>query len=105
MNYEDMSKDLHDAYKKACNNYVKAFAEKQGLNFKSWAGDNVGAYAEFEEGYTFSFDEIVFDLQTKQPIGKALAYHVFCQNMPNKVNYPAYCGKAGFWRDAPEKDV
>jgi hypothetical protein len=93
--------NLHNAYVNACNNYVKAFSEKQDLTFENWVGDNTGTYANFEEGYCFSIDEIIFDLQTKQPEGNILRYFAAEKN----INYPAFCGKAGFWRDKPLKSA
>lgn len=56
-------------YEAICNEIVEKFAKKQGYSEWYWIGDTIGGVADFNGSYTFTFDEIVLDMKTKQPKG------------------------------------
>ena len=55
-------------YENACNEYVRVFSEKQGLEFDGWVGDEVGGIASFISQYFFNISDITFDINTNQPV-------------------------------------
>ncbi len=59
------SKTLIEQYDKICNEIVQKFANKQW----GWIGNTIGGIADFNESYTYGFDDIVEDLRTNQPKG------------------------------------
>lgn len=56
-------------YETICNEIVEKFAKKQDYSEWYWIGKQVGGAIDFNQSYTFSFDEIVLDMKTKQPKG------------------------------------
>lgn len=85
-----MSK-LKQNYESACNEYVKAFAKKQGLVFDYWIGDEVGGIASFSCQYFFNMSDMVIDIETKQPKFLILKWHdelTICH--PKTMNYKSY---------------
>ena len=68
MKLEKFSLDeLKLQYAAVCNEYVRRFCEKQGVEFDGWVGDDVGGIAGFSCQYFFTIDEIALDMNTKQP--------------------------------------
>ena len=59
-------------YEIICNEYVRKFSDKQDLEFDGWVGDEVGGIASFSSQYFFNISDIVFDLNTNQPVGLIL---------------------------------
>ena len=90
-------KELQAEYEKICNEYVKRFAKKQGIEFNFWAGDEVGVLAIFNDEYSFILSEIIHDINTGQKKGLILQWQndTFEEhfNSENKktINYKSYC--------------
>lgn len=78
-------------YENNCNNLVKLFAKKQGLDFDFWVSDIVGGVACFSHHYYFSIDDLVLDLKTKQKKGLILQWQEDgVENYPLNINYYSY---------------
>lgn len=58
---------LIEKYENACNEILKAFAKKQGLDNYGWIAEEIGGTVCFGDDYFFNMDEIVFDVRTNQP--------------------------------------
>jgi hypothetical protein len=72
--YKYGSQYLKAKYESACNDYVKLFCHKQGLEFDGWAGDTVGSIA-FCSDMSFNLSDIVFDINTNQPKGLIIQWY------------------------------
>lgn len=66
-------KKLKADYEECCNQYATKFANKQGLTFEGWVGDNIGGIACFGD-YFFNLEQIRIDCDTKQPKGLILQW-------------------------------
>lgn len=70
---------------------IKAFAEKQGIEFDCTTYDIFDSYIYFGL-YSISFDDILLDIFTNQKPKFILQYLDDCENNPNKtINYQSYC--------------
>lgn len=83
-------------YETICNEIVEKFAKKQDYSEWYWIGKQVGGAIDFNQSYTFSFDEIVLDMKTKQRKGfiqqwqdDGLEYNQG-QEHPRWINYNSY---------------
>jgi hypothetical protein len=82
---------LEKQYEFACNEYVKKFSEKQGLEFDGWVGDTVGGIASFIDQYFFNFNDIVWDINSDQPVGLITQWQDDCvENNGKSINYYSY---------------
>lgn len=78
--------ELYREYAKICDKYIKAFEEKQDLDFEFWVGYDIGGVAAFEGDYYFSFENIIIDIERNAPTRKILEYHdTTCND-----HYPRY---------------
>lgn len=59
-------KKLNEQWELVCNEWVKAFCEKQELEFDGWIGNDIGGTASFALQYYFNLSDIILDLNTKQ---------------------------------------
>ena len=89
-------KELNEKYEFACNELVKKFCNKQGLQFDYWINDEIGGIASFSNSYFFNLCDIILDLKTKQPKGLILSwqdegveFNFNHQNITN-INYKSY---------------
>lgn len=83
-------------YETLCNEIVEKFAKKQGYYNWYWIGKQVGGAIDFNDSYTFSIDDIVLDMKTKQPKGfiqqwqdDGLEYNQVNER-PKWINYNSY---------------
>lgn len=89
-------KKLKVHYEDVCNEYILRFCEKQDIEFDGWIGNEIGGIASFISQYFFTIDEIILDLNTKQPKGLILDWQSagVDHNMFNKsqvnINYKSY---------------
>lgn len=82
---------LKKQYETVCNEYARKFANKQGLVFRRWVGEEIGRICEFDGGYYFSLFDITWDINSKQPNGFAINWHNECIENPKKsIGYFAY---------------
>ena len=81
---------LKSMYETACNQYVQKFANKQGIEFDGWVGDEVGGLAAFNCEYFFNISEIVLDINTKQPKCAILNWQNDNVEFDQKINYKSY---------------
>ena len=81
-------------YEKACNEYIKAFCKKQGIEFDYWISDEVGGIAQFIDQYFFDMQTIRHDIDTNQPKGLIMQWQNDCVDNGNiereKINYKSY---------------
>lgn len=87
---------LKKQYEFVCNEYVKKFCNKQGIEFDGWIGDEVGGIASFAYQYFFNLSDIILDLNTKQPKGNILDwqsegvdFNMFNEKQQH-INYKSY---------------
>ena len=82
-------KQLHEI---VCNEYVKRFERKHGLNFEYWIADLVGETAAFGD-YFFNMSEIIYDINTRQPKGLILKWsndNVEYSESTHWINFTSY---------------
>ena len=86
------TKHLIHGYEKYCNAIVKAFAEKQDLDFSYWI-DRVGCIACFIDQYYFGLEDIILDLTMEMPKGFILEWqnaNVECGDSKKHLEYIQY---------------
>lgn len=66
--------DLQNRYENICAEYIELFCQKHEIECDGWVGDQVGGLASFIQQYFFSLNDIVFDLNTNQPVGLILKW-------------------------------
>ena len=77
-------------YEAVCDQYIKKFCNKQGLEFDGWLGGIVGGYAHFAD-FIFNFQDIVWDINTLQPKGLIIQWvHDSDRHFPKHINYLSY---------------
>lgn len=77
-------------YEDACNNYIKAFCEKHEIDFDFWVSDIPGTVAFFGD-YSFSFTDIVWDINSNQPKENIFEWFEFyLENVQGAINYYSY---------------
>ena len=82
---------LEEKYKKVCSEYIDAFCKKQDVDFDGWIGDDVGGIAEFLGQYYFNFQDIVWDVNSKQPKWLIFSWQDECLAEKTKcINYFSY---------------
>lgn len=77
---------LKQAYESACNDYLKAFCEKQEMECGYWVGDIVGGIAYCSD-FFFNFQDIVWDINSNQPKGRIIKWYDYSITAENPVNY------------------
>jgi len=83
-------KKLKHDYETACNAYLKAFCEKQEMDFMFWVADEIGSIALCSDFY-FNMSDIKFDIDTEQPKGFIIEWYDECLENPDKaINYYSY---------------
>ena len=83
-------KKLHVDYCKICNDYILAFEKKQDIVFEGWVGDTIGGIAYCSDFY-FNFQDIVWDINSKQPKGAIVDWYYENLETPEKsINYFSY---------------
>lgn len=87
------NQEIREAYEKACNEYVKKFAQKQGIEFEFWVSDRVGETACFSSHHAFNMPELIYDIDSNQPKGLIMEWHEkSLENQGEKwINYFSYC--------------
>ncbi len=83
-------KKLQKDYYNICNEYIDAFIKKQSMSFNGWVGDTVGGIAYCNDFY-FNFQDIVWDINSKQPKGAIVDWYYENLDIPEKsINYFSY---------------
>jgi len=62
-------------YDEACNCFIEEFEKKQDIEFSYWVGGEIGGLACFIDEYFFNINDLILDLETKQPVGQILDWH------------------------------
>jgi hypothetical protein len=82
--------NLKKQYEFVCNEYVTKFCNKQKMDFEGWVGDTVGGIAYCSDFY-FNFQDIVWDLNSKQTQGAIVDWYYSCLEEAEKsINYYSY---------------
>lgn len=84
--------DLKKEYDKICNEYISRFCKKHGFNIADfyWVGEITGDAVCIGD-YFFSFSDIAYDINTRQPKNMILDWHNGCLENPEKrINYYSY---------------
>lgn len=90
---------LKKRYESVVSEYIKQFCDKQGLLFDGWVGDVIGGVAWFECGLMFNFNDIVWDINSDQPMNKIIDWFYESVDNPEKsINYFSY-SKGLRWSD------
>lgn len=83
-------KKLQKDYYNICNEYIDAFIKKQSMSFEGWVGDTIGGIAYCNDFY-FNFQDIVWDVNSKQPKGAIVDWYYENLEIPEKsINYFSY---------------
>lgn len=86
-NHSELINQLKEVRKKI----IKAFAEKQGIEIDFEDFDSL-EYHIWLGGFLFSFDDILYDLNTNQEPKFIFQWLSDCINNPKKkINYQSYC--------------
>lgn len=81
---------LQNKYESVCNEYIDAFIKKQSMSFEGWVGDTIGGIALCNDFY-FNFQDIVWDINSKQPKGSITDWYYQNLDAPEKsINYYSY---------------
>lgn len=81
---------LQNKYESVCNEYVQKFCKKQGMEFNYWVSDIVGDVLSCSDFY-FNFQDIVWDVNSKQPKGSITDWYYQNLDAPEKsINYYSY---------------
>ena len=84
------NKELKKQYEFVCNEYVTKFCNKQEMDFIGWVADIVGGIACCNDFY-FNFQDIVWDINSKQPKGAIVDWYYENLETPEKsINYFSY---------------
>jgi hypothetical protein len=82
--------ELKKQYEFVCNEYVKQFCKKQEMDFEGWIADIVGSVACCGD-FCFSFQDIVWDMNSNQPKGAIVDWYYSNLKIPGKsINYYSY---------------
>jgi hypothetical protein len=82
--------ELQKQYEFVCNEYVGRFCNKQEMEFEGWVGNTIGEIAYCNDFY-FSFQDIVLDMNSKQPKGAIIDWYYENLDIPEKhINYLSY---------------
>jgi len=97
---------LKKEYEDCCNEYVRAFAKKQGLKFEGWISGNTGGVAIFDYPVgrcLVNFPDIVYDINSNQPKGLIIKWLKYVMSSPcSDSNYFIY---ANYRETEPTKTV
>jgi hypothetical protein len=79
--------ELKKEYESICKEYVSKFCSKQEMEFEGWVGDTIGGVALCNDFY-FNFQDIVWDINSKQPKGLIVKWYYDNLEAPEKsINY------------------
>lgn len=82
--------ELKKQYEFVCNEYVQKFCNKQEMGFEGWVGNDIGGIATCND-YYLNFNDIVWDVNSKQPKGLILTwYNDMVENASFAINYYSY---------------
>lgn len=82
---------LKKDYEFVVSEYIQKFCNKQGLEFEHWIGDNIGGIACFGDIFYYNFQDIVWDINSKQPKHQIINWLYECVDNPEKsINYYSY---------------
>lgn len=81
--------ETNKKYESACNEYIRLFCEKQGVDFEFWISDKIGETACFGD-YCFNLSDIIFDINTDQPKGLILEWWDCILEEDSYINYEHY---------------
>lgn len=82
---------LKKQYEDVVSEYVQKFCNKQGLEFEHWIGDNIGGIACFGDIFYYNLQDVIWDVNSKQPKGLIIEWLYDSINNPEKsINYYSY---------------
>jgi hypothetical protein len=84
-----MNKELKKRYVEICDEYIKAFCEKHGMDFEFWVAYQ-REVAGFGDWY-ITLSDIIYDIDNDCPKGMILAwYEAELENPDRRINYHSY---------------
>ncbi len=87
-------KNLKYLHSFVCDQYIQKFCKKQKIQFEGWVGDTLGGVAIFNGDLYFNFDDILLDINTKQPKGNIISWYYdnidHPENETKWINYKSY---------------
>jgi hypothetical protein len=82
---------LKKLYETVINEYIQKFCNKQELELEHWVGNDIGSIACFGDMFFFSFRDIVYDINSKQPKGLIIKWiYESIDNEEFTINYFSY---------------
>ncbi len=72
--------------------YLERFIKKEGYEFDGWVAEEIGGVASFIEQWFIGFDDIVYNIENKRPVGEIwewLEYNLDLGTGQN-INYYSY---------------
>lgn len=82
--------ELKKQYEFICNQYVTKFCNKQDMYSEGWVGNHVGTIAYCHD-FFFDFQDIVLDVNSKQPKGTIVNwYYDNLESEGKHINYYSY---------------
>ena len=87
--------ELKKLHEQVCNEYIAKFEKKHGYKFSEWIGD-MGMVADFIGQYAFNMDDIIFDINTRQPKNLIFQWqddyieHNMNKEFPDGINFKSY---------------
>jgi hypothetical protein len=79
---------LQENLQLAVKEIIQEFEKKHDLMFLYWNDDNTFEIAFFDDGFNFTFNDILFDVFTNQDPKLILTY--FQRNLESKINQMSY---------------
>ncbi len=82
---------LSKRYENVVSEYIELFCKKHELDFECWVGGNIGGIACFGDVFYFSFQVIVWDINTNQKKGLIIQWlYESIDNYEKSINYYSY---------------
>ena len=82
---------LKKQYEIVVSEYVQKFCNKHELEFEHWVGNDIGGIACFGDIFFYNFQDIVWDINSKQPKGLIIQWlYDCCDNAEKSINYFSY---------------
>ena len=69
-----MTKNLKSRFEKVCNDYAKAFCEKQDVEIEYWVADDPSGICEIADLF-INFNDMRLDIDENIPVGLIFEYY------------------------------
>jgi hypothetical protein len=81
-------------YQIICSDFAIKFALKQELTFDNWCSEAGQIYSFNNNDFFFDLHDIIYDLNSDQPTGLIINYHIHLNELHNKeITYREFCNQ------------